>query len=306
MPCYSPLQGYRSRSVSADGKRPIVFNRKQGYPDLPVTIPCGQCIGCRLERSRQWAIRCLHEASLYEENSFLTLTYNDDNLPIGNTLVPDHHQRFMKRLRKYFPQKLRFYHCGEYGDLNDRPHYHALIFNLSFPDLVHFKNTANGDKLYTSEILHSIWGKGHCLIGNVTFKSAAYTARYILKKITGNKAEDHYTWICPITGEIHHRIPEYTTMSRRPGIGSEWLKKFNTDVFPDDFIVVNGKKMRTPKYYDLQHEQNKPQEHKKITIKRKQKAIKHACNNTPARLKVRETVQLARLKLLPRNLNQMD
>jgi len=86
MPCYYPIKGYKSKKREPSGKRKIVFYAHQGLVDMPVTIPCGRCVGCRLERSRQWAMRCMHEASLHEENIFITLTYNPENLPEGNTL----------------------------------------------------------------------------------------------------------------------------------------------------------------------------------------------------------------------------
>src|SRR4051794_29862641 len=103
MPCFRPLKGYRARVTNPDtGKRSIVFNARKGFNDLPVDLPCGQCIGCRLERSRQWAIRCSHEAKLHEENCFITLTYAPEHLPPGGTLVVKDFQDFMKRLRFEF------------------------------------------------------------------------------------------------------------------------------------------------------------------------------------------------------------
>ena len=116
MPCYSPIKGYRSKVLSPNGKRTIVFKPNLGFVDLPVLVPCGQCCGCRLERSRQWAIRCTHEASLHENNCFITLTFNDDNLPSDKSLDVRHFQLFMKRLRKQFGSNIRYYHCGEYGE----------------------------------------------------------------------------------------------------------------------------------------------------------------------------------------------
>ena len=252
----------------ANGKRKIVFNPRDGFSDLPILLPCGQCIGCRLERSRQWAIRCMHEAQLHDENSYITLTYNDKNLPKDGSLNLRHFQLFMKRLRKKTGKKIRFYHCGEYGEKFKRPHYHACLFGYQFPDLRYFK-TINGNKLYTSKYLDSVWTNkngetmGFSTIGNVTFESAAYVARYIMKKINGEKAEAHY--VNKETGEILK--PEYTTMSRRPGgLGAEWLKKYKTDVYPGDFVVVRGKKMKPPKYYDRQYELTYPSGHFYISV----------------------------------------
>lgn len=300
MPCYSPLEGFRSKTVGSNGKRPIVFNAKDGYRDRPVQLPCGQCIGCRLERSRQWAIRCVHEASLYENNCFITLTYRTP--PAGNSLHLPDFQKFMKRLRKAKSQTIRFYHCGEYGEKLDRPHYHALLFNYRPDDLKLFKMTGKNQDtpLYRSEELERLWTFGHSSVGDVTFESAAYTARYIMKKQTGEHSQNHYEWIDPETGEVHDRQPEYTTMSRRPGIGLPWLKKYETDVYPDDFIVLNNQKIKPPKAYDNYHEAQDEKSLGKIKAARIRQAKNHSDNNTVDRLKVRETVQHARLGLLPR------
>ncbi len=186
MPCYHPVTGYRSRVTSKNGKRPLVFSTTEGYPDLRVEIPCGRCIGCRLEYSRQWAMRCMHEASLYDNNCSITLTYDNENLPNDFSLNKRHFQLFMKSLRKkYAPKKIRFYHCGEYGEENYRPHYHAIIFNHNFTDLDVLPSSSN-NTLYTSPTLTDIWGKGLTQVGTVTFESAAYVARYITKKSQAN------------------------------------------------------------------------------------------------------------------------
>ena len=136
MPCYSPLTAYKGKSTDS-GKMCLSFKRSEGLfgSFSAINLPCGQCIGCRLERSRQWAVRCMHEASLHDENSFLTLTYSDENLPPGGSLHLPDFQNFMKRLRKSIaPKRVRFYHCGEYGDILSRPHYHALLFGYDFDD----------------------------------------------------------------------------------------------------------------------------------------------------------------------------
>lgn len=275
--------------MNPTGKRNLVFNRKDALdPTFPVEIPCGQCIGCRLERSRQWAIRCVHEASLYEENCFLTLTYSPENLPVNGSLDKSHFQKFMKRLRKRFPdRKIRYFQCGEYGDLYQRPHYHACLFNFDFPDKQLYKVT-DGIRTYTSELLEEIWGLGFCIIGSVTFESAAYVARYITKKITGEKASEHY-------GD---RQDEYVTMSRRPGIATDWFNTYKDDVFPSDFIVINGKKVGVPKFYDGLLEEEVLDAIKKD---RRYSAYEHWENNTYNRLYVREQVQNKRFKLLKRS-----
>ncbi len=205
----------------------------------------------------------------------------------------------MKRLRKRYGADIRFFHCGEYGEMHGRPHYHACIFNFDFADKTVWK-IQNDNPLYVSVSLSELWPMGFSSIGEVTFQSAAYVARYIMKKITGPAAAGHYEHIDQLTGEVFERKPEYTTMSRRPGIGHGWLERFRGDIYPSDFVVMNGKKMRPPRYYDEQMEHCYPSDYRRIKNARVVNAKKHKENNTPARLKVREAVQEARLQRLPR------
>jgi hypothetical protein len=306
MPCYSPLTGYRSKDLTAKNKRKIVFNIKYALDDSEVTIPCGSCIGCRFEKSRQWALRCVHEASLHDDNCFITLTYNNENLPTDHSLDKTHFQKFMKRLRKKFTgQTIRFYHCGEYGEKNNRPHYHACIFGMDFPDKVLHTTTKNGDKLYRSKLLTQIWGKGEQnYIGELNFKTAAYTARYIMKKINGDKADEHYRFTDEKTGEQHQIIPEYTTMSRRPGIAANWYKNFKTDVYPSDEVIIKGIPMQPPKYYDSILEKENPFLYDDIKHDRLLNAQKYQHDNTPERLHVKHQVKQAQAKLLSRTLEE--
>jgi hypothetical protein len=274
-------------------------------PDDPIELPCGQCVGCRLERSRQWAIRCIHEAKMYENNCFITLTFSPEHLAKRSnpwSLDVRDYQLFMKRLRKKYGDGIRFFHCGEYGDKHGRPHYHACLFNFDFPDK-ELWNVVNGNRLYISNSLSELWPFGFSTIGDVTFESAAYVARYIMKKVTGDQADEHYQWVDTNTGEIKDRKPEYTTMSRRPGIGKDWYEKYKSDVYPGDFVVVNGKKMKPPKFYDRLHEQSRPYEFDDIKAARVENAQQHFDNNTPERLLVREKVQKERLKKLPRKVD---
>lgn len=295
MPCFRPLQGYRSATVNPSGKRSIVFHVREGFTDLRVTFPCGQCIGCRLERSRQWAMRCVHEASLHEANCFITLTYDPKHLPTGGSLVVRDFQLFMKKLRKaYHGTRIRFFHCGEYGEKLGRPHYHAILFGFDFPDKKPAEKSQSGAPQWASESLTRIWGKGRCLIGTVTFDSAAYVARYITKKITGDAATAHYAG----------RLPEYTTMSRRPGIAKGWLDRWSSDAYPSDSIALRGRLMKPPKFYDRQFELANPDEFRKIKSKRRSgaRALEDSPDNSSQRLRTRELVQeLTLQKQLPRS-----
>lgn len=220
------------------------------------TVGCGQCMGCRLERSRQWAVRITHEVKCHEENCFLTLTYNDENLPQNGSLVKEHMQLFFKRLRKSIePVKVRYYQCGEYGSRTQRPHYHCILFGYDFPDKRYLKKS--GDySLYTSERLDALWTYGHCQIGEVTFDSARYVAGYCVDKLTGDLGVEAYQ----STG----RIPPFSTMSRRPGIGALWLDRFSDDVYPSDEVISNGHAAKPPVFYDKWLKVNNPELFRKI------------------------------------------
>lgn len=306
MPCFNPLRGFRARSANPEtGKRPIVFSVGAGYADQAVSVPCGQCVGCRLEKSRQWAMRCMHEADLYERNCFITLTYRDDCLPLNGSLDLRAFQLFMKRLRKKFGSKIRFFHCGEYGEQFSRPHYHACLFNFDFPDKVLF-TVRNGVRLYTSLLLEGLWPFGFSTIGDVTFESAAYVARYVMKKVTGDSASKHYGSYTTDDGVIHLiRKPEYITMSRRPGIGRGWFDKFSGDVYPDGRCVVNGKLVQAPKFYDGLFEQINPEGFKALKAKRSVMTEERRLENDSFRLPVREAVAKARCRNLRRTLEEL-
>lgn len=243
---------------------------------------------------------------------FLTLTYRDKNLPEHGSLKLEHFQKFMKKLRKHAweteRKKIRFFHCGEYGTLFQRPHYHALIFGYRFPDLQLWKQK-KGIKLYRAPALDSgktpLWQYGFSTVGDVTYESAGYTARYILKKVNGKSANDHYQVINKETGEvIGSRQKEYITMSRRPGIGANWLKKYETDVYPADRLIVKENfETRPPKYYDYLYEIINKKEMDKIKEKRLkqqiEKRLKTFTKNPVEQLNLEahEKITLQRLKI---------
>lgn len=295
MPCYHPIKGWRAR----DGSVTFAKNRSLR---IPATVKCGQCIGCRLDRSGAWALRCIQESQLYENNCFITLTYDDKNLPNGGTLEKRHFQLFMKRLRKKYGSQIRFYMCGEYGEQFGRPHYHACIFNHDFEDKEAFKQTETGFVIYTSKELETIWPFGFSSVGDLTFETAAYTARYILKKITGDSADDHYQKTDIRTGEVVQVQPEYTTMSRRPGIGRQWYEKYKEDAYPSDFLTHKGKKLPIPKYYDSLFERSSPEDFERIKDSRMAKLKLRRKDLSPERLRAREQVKLAQISQLKRNL----
>lgn len=319
MSCFDPLHAYQSLTKKTPkGRSSITFDHTEGRatPYEKIRLPCGQCIGCRLDRSRQWAVRVCHEASGFRNNAFLTLTFSDENLNSRYTLIKKDFQLFMKKLRKEFkgleyvkPCKqssnthpIRYFHCGEYGERFERPHHHACLFNFDFEDKVIVDSSQPLYDLYSSETLDRVWGNGLCTIGEVNFETAAYVARYITKKVNGLHAASHYYHDCdPETGEAYYREPEYITMSRRPGIGARWFEQFgDSDVYPKDFLTIQGKKFKPPAFYDRLYDINHPRKMAILKKKRKLAQSQNGDNNTIRRLKARATCARAKNNFLLR------
>ena len=244
MACYCPLDAYRR-----EGGGKLVFGSPKGQLTTGfVSLPCGQCIGCRLDRSVVWATRIMHESRMHKFSSFVTLTYDDEHLPYGDTLHYRHFQLFMKRLRKKLGP-IRFFMCGEYGDTFKRPHYHAALFGAAFGDRTEWRKSSAGFQLYRSKLLEAAWDFGSAEIGDLSFESAAYVARYCTKKITGAMSEDYYRKTVSDTGEIISLVPEFARMSLKPGIGTDWFRKFGDHAIEHGFCIVDGRKLPVPKYY---------------------------------------------------------
>jgi len=270
-----------------------------------ITLPCSNCIGCRLERSRQWALRLVHEKKFHEKTSFITLTYSDEKLPQNGSLDVAHFQLFMKKLRKSEPNLIRFFHAGEYGEKFGRPHYHAIIFGQDFKqglDKSSITKNPRGDLTWTHPRLDALWGNGIARIGEVTFESCAYVARYVTKKVNGKLAKDHYQRVCEATGEIFSLKPEYCTMSRRPGIGKQHFVEYHTDIYPSDECISRGFPSKPPRFYDKQLEKIDPLTYLKIKEQREcALSLSPIEERSPRRLHVRETVKLAQISNLKRN-----
>lgn len=306
MPCYKPLDAWRTTENTANNKKRIVFKKSENST-TKIQLPCNMCIGCRLDRSLVWAIRCVHEAQLHDQNCFITLTYSDQHLPQDGSLIKYHFQDFMKRLRKKTSsnfQTVRYFMCGEYGEKLSRPHYHACLFGIDFPDKEIFKEQ-EGILTYTSELLDSIWGKGFCTIGEVNFDTAAYTARYITKKALGQQKEQHYYRTCSHTMNLVAIEPEYATMSLKPAIGKDWYETYKSDIYPSDYLIHQGKKIKVPRYYDKLYELESD-DIEQIKFQRRQKARKRLSENTPERLAVREKVKTLTMKQFSRSYENHD
>lgn len=318
MPCYHPKTAYQP---TAGG--PLSFHEKKDHKTL--TLPCGQCRGCRLTSSRTWAIRCVHESQMHKFNSYITLTYNDEHLAPELSLDYRDWQLFVKRIKKRLARHaasphllckegtVRFYVGGEYGPRYGRPHWHACLFGLDFADRVPYKKTNSGEMLDISQTLTDIWGKGFASVGNITFNSAAYIARYIMKKRTGDGNKKNYEIIDPETGEIKIRRKELNNMSRRPGVGSTWLGKYTTDVYPEGKTIIKAHRFNAPRYYDKQYKAllelhelyGNKQDHtmEDLRYARYLEQIAHAHDHTDERLLVQEQVAEAKTRTLKRNLD---
>lgn len=319
MPCYHPIKAYRVGDRE-NRKTEVVFSALRGANVLhELTLPCGSCIGCKMERSRQWAVRCVHESQLYQDNCFITLTYNSEHLPDGREIDYRDFQLFMKRLRKRFTYRvkrkyfgpvgskiIRFFACGEYGETYTRPHFHAVIFNLDFDDRVYFKTSPSGAKIYTSKTLDSIWTDkagnsiGYATVSDCNFATAAYVARYVFKKELSDNSK--YDYIDPETGEVHSREPELLRMSLRPGIGAGFYEKYKSDMFPHDYCVIEGKQMKPPKFYYKKLAEDDGFMYDAIQYEREIRSRERSEDNTPERMEVKEKVLTARLSFLKREL----
>lgn len=289
MPCRTPLYGFKSREVNPEtGLRSITFSRRKALHPIEVVtaFPCSQCIDCRLDRSREWAIRVGLESSLYQDNSFITLTYDPKFLPANGFLDYDAPVRFMKRLREAHPDvEIRSFGCAEYGENFSRPHYHICLLNFDFSDKKVFKKSKANfganlreNYIYTSEELSDLWPLGHSSIGSLTLESAGYVARYVTKKITGKAAEKHYIhdfdWR---TGEFLYRPTERSVcVSSRRGIGYPWYEIYGQYVRDHDRINFGGKTYPPPKYFDKLTEEKFPDRFEEIKEMRRVSSFRHA------------------------------
>lgn len=271
MTCLHPLLARRCLSPNKNGKYELAdfvdyrkyiasandyvrsVTRQSLADNSMVVLPCGQCLGCRLDKANDWAIRCVHEAKLHLHNCFITLTYNDDCLPADLSLHRQHLQLFFKRLRRYLEyhdnSKIRFLCCGEYGDLNRRPHYHILCFNWFPSDVRKVSALTAGYNLFRSPTLEKLWPYGYNTVGAVTFESARYVAKYSLKKQTGKNA-------CMY--DALGIAPEFVGSSLKPGIGADYFCRYSEDIFKLGFVTINGAKYKIPRYYQTLFERSNP------------------------------------------------
>lgn len=238
-----------------------------------------------------WAGRISHECALYDDqfgSCFVTLTYRDPHecsveqlkqgyhLPSDGSLHPSHLQKFLKRLRKSQSQKVRYYAVGEYGTKSNRPHYHAILFNVDFSDKVEIREE-EGIWLYSSEELDELWKYGFTTVGEANWETAAYCARYCMKKVGGVLADEHYRRWDEENGYEYWIEPEFARMSLKPGIGAGWLEKYKSDFYPSDEFPVPGRgvQYKLPRYYDELVSRSDPEMVEEV----KQKRLEHRAKN---------------------------
>ena len=287
MSCYHPIAGYPDfSSVTDNGKRVYKLNGRYD-PELKridpyyISIPCGRCIGCRLDYSRAWADRMMLELDHSKKAVFLTLTYDNDHVPFTEqeytgefgcfSLNKRDLQLFFKRLRKQFKgYEIRFYAVGEYGTNTFRPHYHAIVFGLGLEDFRDRKLLGSnelGQPHFKSDYLASIWQNGFCVIADVSWETMAYVSRYVQKKV--------YAGYNFLTDQFD-AVPEFSLMSRRPGIGGYYMQD-HPELFDYSVIHVKGcpKDIQIPRYFMKKLELTEPDLFAKIQDERKKFSEDH-------------------------------
>lgn len=298
MACYHPVFAFRS----ADGG--VVFSDFGVDTVSELRLPCGKCVGCQQKLRLEKAMRLVHETRLFKHNCFVTLTYDDDHVPVDGDLDVTAMARFVKRLRRRVePLRIRFAGCGEYGQALGRPHYHLAIFNYDFgADRYRWRAVADDPEMqvYRSPLLESCWQFGTSSLGALTRRSAAYIAGYVHKKLGAPESE--YEFVNPLTGVVSRRVREFWRSSNRPGLGAEWVKRFaSTDVWPHDRVVYQGKEMRPPRYYDELLKRFDRGMYDQVKAERSLRALGSAVDNTPERLLTREIVAQAAVSLRKRS-----
>lgn len=284
MACYHPSRVTIGRKSLA---------RVSSHVSDTVRVPCGHCLGCRTDQARSWAIRLVHEGLVSSPAWFVTLTYSPEKLPEYGSLVPRDITLFVKRLRREFSgERISYYVAGEYGEKSARPHYHAVLYGARFldRDLLTLRNDA---PVYRSESLERHWGHGLCEITGLNFAAARYVASYVRKKVRQRDDPNHYVRVDPSTGELIDIEREYGRMSRRPAIGRRWIERFWTDVYPRDFVVMDGKEFKPPRYYDKWMEEFHP----RVMMDVKEQRLKDIVEIGDEKLIMKEKVHRAKVAL---------
>lgn len=288
MSCFKPIVAFKPLEGGA-----LIFVERKGYREIK--LPCGQCIGCRIRKREEWAVRCYCESRMHRSSHFITLTYNPESMPSDMSLNYRHVQLLLKSMRKQYGP-FRYFVCGEYGDEYQRPHWHMLAFGLDISDRVKSNSMFSKRDIFESPSLSGMWKKGFASIGQVTYASARYCAVYTTKRISGDRAEDHYTRVDTATGVINNVVPEFARMSLKPGIGESWIAKYWRDVYVSGAkgVVIDGKVKPVPKFFDRWMEVNQPDIYEGFKFDQFNEAMRYSDDNSRERLAVREECAIAK------------
>jgi hypothetical protein len=300
MPCFRPMTAYPAAPDAAN--KAFVFSPQKSYAGAKaIYFPCGKCDGCLKVKADAWGVRAVHELQMHQGiGCFLTLTYDEDHLPRDGALEPEELKLFLLRVTRHTGKRAVYICCGEYGDAGKRPHYHAILFGVDFSaDRYLWQRTDSGSLIYRSPTLERLWPYGFSSIGEANAASAAYLARYTMKSAAAKEAAKFDRK----TGEVR-LVPQFFRVSN--GIGRRWFDKFSSDVFPCDFVVLDGRKVAVPPYYKVLLRARDQKANLRIDAKRKAAARLHAADKTDSRLAEREEVARLRSKRLVRSVDGGD
>lgn len=269
------------------------------------------CLGCRQEQARQWAIRIVHESRCHDHAYFVTLTYDNASLPENGSLVPEDASKFVRRLRKEQrriddalgrkPRPISHYTVGEYGSLTHRPHYHSVLFGPDFFDRTIVRGSG-ASVVWKSELLDDLWARGITELAPISFGAAAYVAQYVRKKVGARANPDEYKRVDELTGELVDVAPVFSRMSLRPAIGKRWIEKWWRDVYPRDFVSVDGYESKPPRYYDKWMDSDHDgcedcSEHKRVMMQVREKRYLEQKEEEASSLKAKEAHLKSRISL---------
>lgn len=286
MTCLNPRRSVRD----IDGVTYFGEHSHDGWHET-IEVPCNRCHFCMARRKRDWAIRATHEAEDHQRtirleegptasisnSCFVTLTYDEEHLPNDESVSISEFSRFMQRLRnRRRGESIRYLACGEYGSLG-RPHYHGLLFGLSFHKDRDPLNRGT-DAAYASDELTETWGKGRCELGPVNYATASYVAGYVVKKSYDEALvrrpfdEPDHTYVRNTSGTWNKVSPEFNTCSRRPGLARPWIERNLDSVYRSDSVHIDGRSFRPPKFYDKVLEEFRPDHWELIQAQRREHA----------------------------------